>query len=86
MNGKENPKASKKPTYLKVDVTTLPKSGEFPCPKCGTIISPDDESETVYTIGRTHVKGDNLESLDLSCNKCGSTINLYGFQKKPEEK
>jgi predicted RNA-binding Zn-ribbon protein involved in translation (DUF1610 family) len=64
---------------FKVDITQVEGEGEFPCPKCGVIISPDDETETVYRIIDTRVKGRNLEELILLCNKCGSKIRLVGF-------
>jgi RNase P subunit RPR2 len=64
---------------FKVDITQVEGEGEFPCPKCGVIISPDDETETVYKILDTRVKGQSLEELVLLCNKCGSKIRLVGF-------
>jgi len=64
---------------FKVDITQVEGEGEFPCPKCGVIISPDDETETVYKILDTRVKGESLEELILLCNKCGSKIRLVGF-------
>jgi uncharacterized C2H2 Zn-finger protein len=64
---------------FKVDITQVEGEGEFPCPKCGVIISPDDETETVYKILDTRVRGHSLEELILLCNKCGSKIRLVGF-------
>lgn len=64
---------------FKVDITQIEGDGDFPCPKCGAIISPDDESETVYQIIDTKVKEDILEELVILCNKCGSKIRLIGF-------
>jgi hypothetical protein len=64
---------------FKVDITQVEGEGEFPCPKCGVIISPDDETETVYKILDTRVRGHSLEELVLLCNKCGSKIRLVGF-------
>ncbi len=66
-------------TILKVDITQIDGDGDFPCPKCGTVISPDDETETVYTIVDTKVKNQELEELIILCNKCGSKIRLFGF-------
>jgi len=62
-----------------VDLTRIDGDGAFPCPKCGTMISPDDESEETYQIVTTRVKRDELEELVLKCNKCKTTINLVGF-------
>jgi predicted RNA-binding Zn-ribbon protein involved in translation (DUF1610 family) len=42
--------AKKSQQIYKVDLTKIEGNGDFPCPKCGAIISPDDESEEVYTI------------------------------------
>ncbi len=64
---------------FKVDITQIEGDGDFPCPKCGATISPDDESETVYQIIDTKVKEDILEELVILCNKCRSKIRLIGF-------
>ncbi|NWF86394.1 hypothetical protein HXY32_01035 [Candidatus Bathyarchaeota archaeon] len=70
-------------TYT-IDLTKIDGDGAFPCPKCGTIISPDDESEETYQIVETKVKDDELAELMLTCNKCGCTIKLTGFLSQPE--
>ncbi len=64
---------------FKVDITQIEGDGDFPCPKCGVVISPDDETETVYKIIDTRIKNQNLEELVILCNKCGSKIRLVGF-------
>jgi DNA-directed RNA polymerase subunit RPC12/RpoP len=64
---------------FKVDITQVEGDGDFPCPKCGVVISPDDETETVYKIIDTKVKNQTLEELTILCNKCGSKIRLTGF-------
>lgn len=64
---------------FKVDITQIEGDGDFPCPKCGVIISPEDETETVYKIIDTKVKKHNLEELVILCNKCESKIRLVGF-------
>jgi hypothetical protein len=74
----------KKSLIYTVDLTTIDGDGAFPCPKCGVIISPDDETEEVYRIVETKVKGDELAELILMCNKCGSKIRLTGFLPQPE--
>ncbi|UCE28918.1 MAG: hypothetical protein JSV85_06560 [Candidatus Bathyarchaeota archaeon] len=63
----------------KVDLTTIEGSGDFPCPSCGVKISPEDETENVYTILDTKMKGHSLEELVIQCNKCESKIHLIGF-------
>jgi hypothetical protein len=67
------------PLVYKMDLTELQGEGDFPCPCCGTIISPEDETEDVYMILDTIVSGDNLEELEIQCNKCNSKIRLVGF-------
>jgi len=61
-----------------IDFTKTDRNGAFPCPKCGAIISPADESQNVYTILETKLKGKTLEKLIIQC-KCGSEIHLVGF-------
>ncbi len=62
-----------------VDLKTLESEGDFPCPCCGTIISPEDETEDVYTIMDTVVEGDELTALVIECNRCKSQIRITGF-------
>jgi predicted RNA-binding Zn-ribbon protein involved in translation (DUF1610 family) len=73
----------KKNVVRTVDLTKIDGDGAFPCPKCGTVISPDDESDSTYQIVETKVKGDDLEELVLQCRKCGTTIRLTGFIQPP---
>jgi len=74
----------KKGVMYTIDLTKIDGDGAFPCPKCGTIISPDDETEEAYQIVETRVKNDELAELTLMCNKCGSTIRLVGFLSQQE--
>ena len=67
-----------------VDLTRIDGDGAFPCPKCGTVISPDDETDETYHIVETKVKNDELTELILTCNKCRTTIKLTGFMTQPE--
>ncbi len=69
----------KRTTVHKVDLTEIEGEGEFPCPCCGAIISPEDETENVYTILETKMKKESLEALMIQCNRCGSKIHLVGF-------
>lgn len=77
--------AIKKSARYTIDLTKIDGDGAFPCPKCGVIISPDDETEEVYTIAETKVKDDELVELVLKCNKCGSKIRLIGFLSQQKE-
>jgi len=62
-----------------IDLTKIDGEGDVPCPLCGTILSPEDETETTYKILETKLKNDSLEGLVLLCKKCGSKIHLVGF-------
>lgn len=63
-----------------VDLAETGRTGEFKCPKCGAEMSPEDETEGVYTILETVTNGDSLESVVLRCNRCESRIHLVGFE------
>lgn len=71
---------SKKSSTYKLDLTQIDGDGTFPCPKCGTVISPEDETEEVYKIVDTKIVNDELVELVIMCGKCGSNIKLTGFQ------
>ena len=67
------------PLVYNLNLTDLQGEGEFLCPGCGIVISPDDETDTIYIILDTIVKNDELEELVIQCNKCKSKIHLSGF-------
>jgi ribosomal protein S27AE len=69
----------KQPRVYEVDLTKIQGGGDFPCPNCGVIISPEDETEDVYRILETKVRDQALEELVIQCNKCGSRIRAVGF-------
>ena len=71
----------KKSAAFTIDLTTIQGDGSFPCPKCGTEISPEDESEKVYKIVNTKVVNNELVELVVMCGNCRSTIKLNGFQQ-----
>ena len=75
---------SKKIVAYTIDLTQIDGDGSFPCPKCGTVISPEDESEEVYKIVDTKVVNDELVELVINCNECRSNIKLTGFQQAIE--
>jgi len=62
-----------------LDLTKIDGNGDFPCPNCGIIISPEDETEDVYTILEEKVRNNALEEMLIQCNKCRSQIRLTGF-------
>jgi hypothetical protein len=63
-----------------MDLTEIEGDGSFPCPKCATIISPEDETEEVYKIIDTKIVNDELVELVIICGNCRSHIKLTGFQ------
>jgi predicted RNA-binding Zn-ribbon protein involved in translation (DUF1610 family) len=72
-------KHTKQAMVSELDLTKIDGNGDFPCPKCGVIISPEDETEDVYTIVEETVRNDALEEMLVQCNKCGNQIRLTGF-------
>ena len=74
-------KLEKKDSAYKIDLAIVEGDGSFPCPKCGMIISPEDETEVNYKIVDTKVVNDKLAELVITCGKCRSTIKLTGFQQ-----
>ncbi len=75
---------AKKRVPYTIDLTQIDGDGAFPCPKCGTVISPEDETEEVYKIVNTKVVNDELVELVIKCSKCSGTIRLTGFQQAIE--
>ncbi len=74
----------KKSGLQTVDLTMIEGDGSFPCPKCGIMISPEDETEEVYKIVDTKVVNDELVELVVSCGTCGNIIRVIGFQQAME--
>ena len=72
-------KQTKQAMVSELDLTKIDGNGDFPCPKCGVIISPEDETEDVYIILEETVRNDALEEMLIQCNKCGNQIRLTGF-------
>jgi predicted RNA-binding Zn-ribbon protein involved in translation (DUF1610 family) len=72
---------SKKSVIQTIDLTQIDGDGSFPCPKCGTVISPEDETEEVYKIVDTKIVNDELVELVIMCGECKSNIKLTGFQQ-----
>jgi hypothetical protein len=62
-----------------VDLTKIDGKGDFSCPKCGAVISPDETSEETYTIVEPKVNGYGLEEIVICCINCASQIHLTGF-------
>ncbi len=65
---------------FRIDLREIEGEGEFSCPLCGIIISPDDDSGTTYEIVRESLDKDGgLKDLTVTCRKCRSTIRIEGF-------
>jgi transcription initiation factor IIE alpha subunit len=75
---------SKTNVHYTIDLTQIDGDGSFPCPKCGSVISPEDETEAVYKIVGTKVVNDELVELVINCNECRSNMKLTGFQQAIE--
>lgn len=65
----------------KIKINTTDHDGDFLCPCCGVKISPDDDSEQVYSIVDIKVSFGSLDEVVICCNKCMSLIHLTGFSK-----
>jgi hypothetical protein len=63
----------------RVDLTKIIGEGDFPCPRCGNVISPDETAEETYCILELKVNDKGLEEVVISCNGCKSHIHLTGF-------
>ncbi len=73
-------KPARKPFRTTINLSEIDGEGSFPCPKCGTMISPDDESDEVYNILDTKMVNGDLAELVISCCTCGTVIRLVGFE------
>lgn len=62
-----------------IDLMAIEGNGDFQCPHCGTKISPNDETENVYSILEPKVRNNILESLLIRCNACSNKLLLTGF-------
>ena len=62
-----------------INLMDLEGKGDFLCPCCGAKISPNDETEEVYSILEPKVRNNTLESLLIRCNICSNKILLTGF-------
>ena len=70
---------SQRVRFYTIDLRRINGEGEFKCPKCGVLISPDDETEDAYVILEPVMNKDSLEKIMIECNRCGSQIHLIGF-------
>ena len=69
-----------KNSAYRINLLAIEGTGSFPCPKCKTIISPEDTTDENYKIVESKDTNDELAELVIDCGKCRSTIRLTGFQ------
>lgn len=62
-----------------VDLTKIDGDGDFSCPQCGIVISPEDSTEEKYQVLEPKVNRHGLEEVEILCKSCGSHIHLTGF-------
>jgi len=63
----------------RLDLTKIDGDGDFPCPRCGIVISPEDSTEKKYSLLEPKINSGGLEEVVILCNSCGSHIHLTGF-------
>jgi hypothetical protein len=64
---------------LIIDLTEIEGDGEFSCPRCEEIISPDDDSGKAYDVLKTEENDGLLKKVTIKCGTCRSIIQLEGF-------
>jgi predicted RNA-binding Zn-ribbon protein involved in translation (DUF1610 family) len=64
-----------------MELDEINRNGSLPCPGCGVHISPDDQTEEVYTLLDVNMNGVSLEEIVVRCNRCRSQIYIAGFSK-----
>ena len=62
-----------------VDLAKIEGKSDFLCPCCSVMISPDDETEEIYSVLEAKVRDEKLENLLIQCNNCSNKILLTGF-------
>ena len=82
MKGNDDEKAGQEEFGIQNRYGKYKGDESFPCPRCGMVISPDDESDENYEIVDTKVVNDELAELVIICGKCRSTIKITCFSKE----
>jgi len=67
-----------------INLTETEGDGEFSCPKCKETISPDDDSGKTYDVLNVEEEDGLPKKVTIECKKCGSVINLFGFEALKE--
>ncbi len=63
-----------------VNLLKIEGDGKVNCPKCKSVIDPDDKTEENYRINEVFVTNNKLSGVLLECVPCGSRIRLIGFE------
>ena len=63
----------------RLDLTKMDGNGDFSCPRCRNLISPDETTEETYSILEPKVNSHGLDELVICCNICKSHIHLTEF-------
>jgi predicted RNA-binding Zn-ribbon protein involved in translation (DUF1610 family) len=79
MKPPQKTKRLKETNIHRLDLTKIDGNGDFPCPRCGNAISPDDSTEEKYSILYPRANRKGLEEIVILCRNCGSHIYLTGF-------
>jgi predicted RNA-binding Zn-ribbon protein involved in translation (DUF1610 family) len=64
-----------------MELDEINRNGSLSCPGCGAHISPDDQTEEVYTLLDVNMNGAGLDEIVIRCNRCRSQIYIAGFSK-----
>ncbi|NLF87492.1 hypothetical protein GX563_01565 [Candidatus Bathyarchaeota archaeon] len=68
-------------TVYRMELDEINRNGSLPCPGCGAHISPDDQTEEVYTLLDVNMGNYGLDEIAIQCNRCQSQIYISGFSK-----
>jgi predicted RNA-binding Zn-ribbon protein involved in translation (DUF1610 family) len=68
-------------TVYRMELDEINRNGSLECPSCGAHISPDDQTEEVYTLLDVNMDNYGLEEIVIRCNRCRSQIYVGGFSK-----
>jgi hypothetical protein len=72
---------SKQGIVFGIDISKIDGEGEFMCPRCKEILSPEDPVGFTYEILDSNLSEDGtLKEASIQCVKCGSIIRLHGFE------
>ena len=63
------------------DLETIEDDGSFYCPRCGMLISSEDETEENYKVIDTKFVNNMLDKVVVACGNCRNVIILTGFQR-----